>query len=322
MNPPPDQPASSSATAAQTVDEDRHEPGPEALWSESWYFDFFDESASLGGYVRLGMYPHQNVCWYWACLVGPGRQLVTVIDHEVPIPPVPSLEVRAEGLWADHTVETPLDHMSLGNESFALGLEDPAGVYDGSFGERVPFGLDLEWETDGGTFAYPGVTRYEVPCRVHGIVLVGAEEIGFEGWGQRDHSWGERDWWTLGWQWTAGRLDDGSRFHATEVRLGDDSLYATGYVQPGDEPLQPVGVGTDRPISRSQQLGGHGFPLHGHTEIGELALDIEPVSFSPVLLTAPDGRVSRFPRALCRFREVDGAGRCGVGWTEWNQPQA
>jgi hypothetical protein len=38
-----------------------------------------------------------------------------------------------------------------------------------------------------------------------------------------------------------------------------------------------------------------------------------------VLLGARDGRVSRFPRALCRFDATDG--RSGWGWTEWNQPQ-
>ncbi len=301
-------------------DEQRHPPGTERFWSESWYFDFMDESASLGGYVRLGFYPQLGTCWYWACVVGPDRPLVTVIDHEVPIPPAPSLEVRAEGLWADHTVETPLEHLSLGCEAFALGLDDPAGVYRGAFGDRIPFGLDLEWETDGGTYAYPGVTRYEVPCRVHGTVLVGPEEIGFEGWGQRDHSWGERDWWTLGWQWTAGRLDDGTRFHATEVRLGDDPVYATGYVQDPSGAMTQVGVGTEAPVVRSQELGEHGFPERGETRLGDLALAVEPVAFSPVLLTDPDGRVSRFPRALCRFTEV-GGGRSGVGWTEWNQPQ-
>ena len=35
-------------------------------------------------------------------------------------------------------------------------------------------------------------------------------------------------------------------------------------------------------------------------------------------LTTSDGRVSRFPRSLCRFATDDG--RTGVGWTEWNQP--
>lgn len=308
-------------TAAAPQDEGRHRPGSERFWSESWYLDFFDEAGTLGGYVRLGFYPQLGTCWYWGCLVGEGRPLVTVVEHDVPIPPAPSLEVRAEGLWADHTVETPLDHMTLGCEAFALGLDDPAGVYDASFGDRVPFGLDLEWETDGGTYAYPGVSRYEVPCRVHGTVLVGAEEIGFDGWGQRDHSWGERDWWTLGWQWTAGRLDDGTRFHATDVCLGDDPVYATGYVQPAGGPMGPVGLGTERSVERRQELGNHGFPVRGTTQLGDLRLDVEPVAFSPVLLTDPDGRVSRFPRALCRFSEVGGNGRHGAGWTEWNQPQ-
>jgi hypothetical protein len=44
------------------------------------------------------------------------------------------------------------------------------------------------------------------------------------------------------------------------------------------------------------------------------------VAFAPVLLDDGTGRLSRFPRALCRFRDP-ATGRAGVGWTEWNQPQ-
>jgi hypothetical protein len=36
-------------------------------------------------------------------------------------------------------------------------------------------------------------------------------------------------------------------------------------------------------------------------------------------LDAPDGRIGRFPRALCRFDAADG--RSGFGWTEWNRPE-
>ena len=35
--------------------------------------------------------------------------------------------------------------------------------------------------------------------------------------------------------------------------------------------------------------------------------------------TPPDGRISRFPRAVARFVAADG--RTGLGWIEWNQPQ-
>jgi len=302
-------------TPAAAVDERRHEAEGDTYWGESWYLDFTDEAGELGGYVRLGLYPNLGVAWYWACVVGEGRPLVTVIDHEVPIPG-PDLEVRTEGLWASYVVETPLDHVSVGVEAFAVALDDPADTYRDLRGERTPFGLDLEWETDGGTYAYPFTTRYEIPCRVHGEVLVGDEEIAFDGWGQRDHSWGVRDWWTVDWSWTAGRLGDGTRFHGTHVTLEGDRVADTGYVQPPGGPL----TGTES-FDRTQQLGAEGLPVTAECRLDDLTLAIEPVAFSPVHLLATDGRTSRFPRALCRYTEQGGAGRRGVGWTEWNQVQ-
>ena len=295
-------------------DESRHEPGPEELWSESYYLDFFDPALGVAGYVRLGLCHGLGTAWYWACLVGPDRPLVTVIDHEVPLPKGRSLEIRTEGLWADYTVETPLDHVTVGVEAFAVGVDDPAEVYGDLRGDRLPFGLDLEWETDGGTYPYPGVSRYEVPCRVHGEVLVGTEVLNIDGWGQRDHSWGVRDWWSMSWSWMAGRLDDGTRFHGTAVDFGGDQVYGTGYVQEAGELL----VGTDR-AERSEILGPHGLPVSGTWRVGDLELRVEPIAFSPVLLSSSDGRTSRFPRAWARFIASDG--RSGDGWIEWNQPQ-
>lgn len=301
------------------TDEHAHPPGDERLWGESWYFDFASRDGSLGGYVRLGLYPNLGVAWYWACLVGEGRPLVTVIDHEVQLPTAPSLEIRAEGLWADHTVETPFEHMTLGCEAFAVSVDDPVEVYGDLRGERVPFGFDLEWETDrGGLYPWIGTTRYEVSCNVHGEILVGDERIDFDGVGQRDHSWGVRDWWTVGWVWTAGWLEDGTRFHTTRVRVPGLEAFAPGYVMRPGGPVEQIEVCT-----AEEEVDEDGFPTTGHLVCGELDLAIEPVAFSPVNLVDDDGtgpRIARFPRALCRFESSDG--RRGVGWTEWNQPQA
>ncbi len=182
-----------------------------------------------------------------------------------------------------------------------------------------PLGIDLEWETDGAPYHYGVTTRYEVPCRVHGDVLVGAERIEVDGYGQRDHSWGERDWWKVGWLWTAGRLDDGTRFHGSDIRIPDLRL-GFGYVQPGDGRVLPVGVPDPRgAVDAEEDLGAHGFPVSARASLGDLALAIEPLAFAPVLLTGPEGQVDRFPRAMCRYR--DGSGRTGLGWCEWNQPQ-
>jgi hypothetical protein len=297
-------------------DERAHPPGTEPYWGESWYFDFVSADGTLGGYVRLGLYPNLGRAWYWACLVGEGRGLTTVIDHHVPLPAPGSLEVRSDGLWADHTVEAAFDHVSLGCEAFGVEVDDPAEVYGSLRGARMPLGLDLEWETVGpGAYPYPGTTRYEIPCTVHGEVLVGDERIELDGTGQRDHSWGVRDWWQFDWLWTAGALEDGTRFHTADIRIPGMEAYAPGYVQePGGTREQIASC------SSSEERGQHGFPDRATVECGDLHLEVEPLAFAPVLLTADDGaRTSRFPRALCRFTAADG--RTGTGWTEWNQVQ-
>src|SRR4029077_20947194 len=125
-----------------------------------------------------------------------------------------------------------------------------------------------------------------------------------------------RDWWTVDWSWTAGRLGDGTRFHGTHVTLGGDRGADTGYVRPPGGLLAPACA-----VDRDQVLGAEGLPERAEVRFDDLALAIEPVAFSPVNLVATDGRTSRFPRALCRFTEQGGDGRRGVGWTEWNQVQ-
>lgn len=302
------------------ADERAHPPDDQPRWGESWYFDFTDRAGTLGGYVRLGLFPNLGVAWYWACLVGAGRPLVTVIDHDVPLPRSRSLEIRTEGLWATHTVETPGDHVSLGCEAFAVAVDDPAETYRGLRGDRVPFGLDLEWETDGdGIDRWAGAGGYDVSCHVHGDILVGDEAIAFDGIGQRDHSWGVVDWWRFGWVRAAGWLDDGTRFRVVTVRGAGAIDLAGGYVMRPGEAVQQIERG-EAVEERDEQ----GFPTTAHLVCGDLALAVEPVALAPVNVVDPvdqDGsgpRVSRVPRALCRFESPDG--RRGVGWTEWNQP--
>ena len=295
------------------LDEGRHQPDHDPLWNESWYLDFGTDDASLGGYVRLGLYPNQGVAWYWACLVGEGRPLLLVREHEAPVPRGTSLEVRSSGLWTALHCEEPLAHWSVGLEAFAVGMDDPLEAYRGERGDLVALGLDLEWETIGEAYDYPGVTRYEVSCQVSGEVLVGDERIQIDCAGQRDHSWGHRDWWTYPWCWTAGRLDDGTAFHASRPEIAG-VCYEPGYVLPpggGPEPVTTFTLG-------EQRLGDEGLPLGVDMRLGPLELAVTPLHHGPVALPAPDGRLGRLSRSLCRFTEA--GGRTGTGWLELNQP--
>jgi hypothetical protein len=297
---------------AEADDEGRHEPGPGGLWNESWYFDFASADGSVGGYVRVGLYPNLRAVWYWACLVRPDHPLVTVIDHQVPLP-FGSLELRNSGLWADHNCEAPLEHWSLGLEAFAVALDDPADAYGSMWGDRVPFGFDLEWETNGFVFRYPpGLDRYEVPCRVHGEVLVGNQRIEIDALGQRDHSWGVRDWWARGWCWTAFRLEDASAYHAV---VPEDSPFSIGYIQVAGAEPEGVADAAVAPVP-----GAEGIPSAASLVIGSTDFTVDPIAWAPVLLAGPDGQLARFPRGMARFQRDDGTP--GVGWIEFNQPQA
>lgn len=305
------------------ANEGRHAPGEERYWNESWYLDFVSDDGTFGGYVRTGLYPNLGVCWYWACVVGEGRPLVTLIDHEVAIP-ADGVAVRGAGLWTDYVVETPWEHVSLGLEGFGVTVDDPADplrVADPRDlrGERTAIGFELDWETEGAVFPFPfGITRYEVPCRVHGEVLVGEERVEFSGSGQRDHSWGVRDWWAMSHNWCEGALSDGTRFHGTHALPGWGD-WSIGYIQPpGGAPVGELNTYRTSPEFDADEQPARAHMAFSAPEPG-LDLEVEVVAHSPVLLVSPEGDESRFPRSMVRYREADG--RTGVGWIEYGLPQ-
>ncbi|HEX2849319.1 MAG TPA: hypothetical protein VHN98_02145 [Acidimicrobiales bacterium] len=297
--------------------ERRHDPEAAPLWNESWYFDFAAPDGSLGGYVRLGLYPNLGVSWYWAYLVGDDRPLLVVRHHEAALPRGDVLEVREEGLWAALHCETPHEHWSVQLEAFAVGLDDPAQAYEpgGERGDRVPLGFDLEWEAAAPVHdTVERLGRYEQTCTVTGEILVGDERIELDGTGQRDHSWGVRDWWERGWIWTAGRAGDDA-FHAfCTVPYGG---WGIGYVA-HDGALETV-LDFEAHVESDDEDPSTRFPRV--TAMRFLGLDLTCTTrhLAPVRLESPEGRVARFPRALCRFDAADG--RSGYGWTEWNQPE-
>ncbi len=57
--------------------------------------------------------------------------------------------------------------------------------------------------------------------------------------GQRDHSWGVRDWWSMDWVWSALHLDDGTHLHGVDIRIPGVPPVGIGYLQPPGEPRSP-----------------------------------------------------------------------------------
>jgi hypothetical protein len=295
-------------------DERRHPPGEEALWQESYYLDFVADDDSVGGYVRLGMYPNLGVSWWTTFVVGPDRPTVASVAFDLAVPET-GLALRDPGFDVAGTVDDPLGRFGVRGRAPAAIHADPAALYSTEPGEATTLDLDLEWRTDGSAFHYELTTRYEIPCTVAGEVTIGDERLTVAGSGQRDHSWGVRDWWAFGWCWAAVRLDDGTRVHLADIRMPGFPV-AFGYVQDarGTEPVAKIVM--------DEELADYGFPRRANISLepSGINLAVEPLAFGPLLLVAGDGRTSRFPRAMARFSTDDG--RRGTGWIEFNQPSA
>lgn len=292
-------------------DEGSHPAGPEELWNESWYFDAVSADGTLGMYSRLGLYPNLGVAWLTTFVCGPGRPTVALVDFEFPLPEGDG-PVEGAGARAEHVCESPLQRFRVRVSGAAQQHADAAAFLRGETGEPVELDVDLVWETDGEPYAYRVATRYEIPCVVSGRVRVGGEELVLEGPGQRDHSWGTRDWWSAEWMWSAGRLQDGTRLHGVEFRIPGAPAIGVGYEQPPEGGVQELDS-----VRAGEEVAADGLISAAQIDYGELAVEVLPLAFGPLRLQAPDGRVTFFPRAMCELRAADG--REGSGWVEWNR---
>lgn len=287
--------------APRPADEHPHDPGG-ATWSETWSFDLASADGELGGWVAFTRLADH--AWYQAMLAGPRRQLLAVLDHRVPFRSNP-LEVRTTGLWADHVCETPFEHWSLGLETFALGVDDPLELHGRQHGDSVALGFDLEWEADGPVLEHvetPGVTGYELACRVHGEVLVGHDVIDFEGVGNRSHRWGTIDWAGEGGWRLAGVVEGPTHWSidacdgvTVAVRTDGDGLVAV---------FEATGA---------VEVDAHGLPTAAQVDLDDGELRAEVLAVTPVPMDVAGHRVHR-PRALVRLRSHDGW--TGVGWLQ------
>ncbi len=311
----PDPQAKPRALRPKPEDEGRHEPGPEETWNESWYFDGVSDDGAVGVYHRLGRQPNRDVALLTTCITGPDRPSIMLVDAAAPLPPADDdvQLIAVDDLRVEQHCEVPLERFRVTVTGTAGAHEDAAAPLRGEAGEPVAISLDLVWETVGVPYQWRASTRYEIPCRVTGTLRVGDEEIAFAGPGQRDHSWGARDWFATDWMWSGLHLDDGTHTHA--VAVPSMPGYGVGYVQKDGEVTEITS------LHASEEVAGDGLITTAKfvSEPGPLELTIEPVAFGAIRLEAPDGRVSHFPRAMCRVTVADG--RTGCGWVEWNRNQ-
>lgn len=282
------------------LEEGLHEPTDEYWWNESWYFDFARDDGSFGGYVRVGLNPNQGATWYLLSLVGTDLPTVRIDDK---LAPLSGLTVTTDAYHFDHVGTDGTWRIS---GSGTAESAPPADFLAGREGSPVEVSLDLTWTTDGEPFHYDVTTRYEVPCLVSGTVTVDGQTWTVDKVeGQRDHSYGARDWKQAGWCWSSARLADGRRLHVTDV-VFPEFRYTTGYLD--DETV------TD--VTRIDDFNGLDVTTTLRLEPSGLDVTVTTLAHGPTLITDEDAITWPFLRSLARFDTDAGS---GVGWIEWNR---
>jgi hypothetical protein len=300
-------------------DESPHEPGPELLWSESWYLDAISDDGTLSVYSRIGDTENLGRSLYMMAIVRPGQPPIMISDDHAPLPTreFANQSIKAEQYTMTQEIQRPMVDVRTVFDGTARQYSSETSMFHGDAGEPVAVSFDLTWHTNGIPYQWrPAFAdRYEVPCRVAGTVVIDGVSTEFSGVGQRDHSWGERDWWAKNWMWCAFHLNDGTRMHAVVV---DDHGLAFGYVQLGDE-LTELSTGRSR-VERDDPdiVTRCVIELDGV----DLQLEVIPQAHASVLLVNEDDRRCHFLRALANVTTADG--RSGNGWIEWgfNKPES
>ena len=124
-----------------------------------------------------------------------------LVDASAPLPPAgdDTQAIDTDRVRVEQHCDEPLERFRVVLEGTARGTRRPLRARCAAKpGEPVEIALDLTWETDGVPYPWRLATRYEIPCRVTGTVRIGDEDVALAGPGQRDHSWGARDWWAIG----------------------------------------------------------------------------------------------------------------------------
>jgi hypothetical protein len=195
-------------------DDERHLPGPDSLplWSESFWFPFYDPKSEIGVVFRIGSYPNREESNVFLFLTHRGYIVHSLIDQRVPLPKFESRRLAIGSLLVDW--EAPLERFRLRYTHWAHGF-------------------DVVWEGISPVYQYPAppeTTIEQVPRHlehagiVRGTVTLAGKAHPIDCFAHRDHSFGgERDWAKFyRWNYLSGEIDRDFWFNAVRIKFGPD----------------------------------------------------------------------------------------------------
>ncbi|MCX8183060.1 MAG: hypothetical protein N3F08_01370 [Crenarchaeota archaeon] len=161
------------------VDEENHRPSERKDWRESYYFNFVDLENMVSGFATIGLYPNLPKREFVFAVFHSGERHLYFKEHETPFS-IETLQCLDDGCLRFQMVEAL--------KSWRIFFSSPELEAEFLWASRFPAfnfgrGSGTSWE---GHFEQSGT--------VLGKIRIGGVEKSIWGYGQRDKSWGPRQW--------------------------------------------------------------------------------------------------------------------------------
>ncbi|CDO87983.1 hypothetical protein [Mycobacterium triplex] len=203
-------------------DEFMHHPGPHRVWQESFFFSWFDAGADATGLARIGYRPSDHTADALLYTMRNGRVeggYARLNARFTGTPDPGRLRIGALEF-----------HMSEPMSKWRILLRGRDEVDLTFTALHAPY--DFRAEAPPGQYIPPGIAdvHMEQSGRVTGTIRMNGATYEIDGLGQRDKSWGDRDWRTIeGWNWIPMLFGPDFTMNCT-LLINGGRAYPCGYI--------------------------------------------------------------------------------------------
>ncbi len=306
-------------------DEYPHALEADATFNESMYFNMYDPSRRLGGFVRLGNRANEGHAEVTVCLFLPDGRVAFMFHR-----PAISANDRFEAGGLRFEVIQPFEELEVSYTGRVVLLEDPLAMAEpreafaqnphGDCTIRLTFtGVSTMFggeptnarETPGEEFARG---HYEQLTAARGTVSVGQDRWQLAGFGLRDHSWGPRTWQApFYYRWLTANFGPSFGFMGSRIARREGSGTRGGFVWDGTalHPCKNITISTTWAGS-----GCHHDTIDAVLTAGDRRWHAKGRVLSLIpLRNRRDGQLTRISEGMTEWTLDDG--RIGYGLSEY-----
>lgn len=307
-----------------TPDDDYLHPLEEASnFNESRYYNFFDATSRLGGWVRMGNRPNEGYAEMTTCFYLPSGAVAFMYGR----PKISGHTAHDAGGLRFEVVEPYTEHHVTYDGPVTVlerprEMEEPREAFSNN--PRVDCTLDLTvravakpWggepeaeegeqlrEVDAEKSFAKGHTEQHMAST--GTVTIGDQRFDVSGaLGLRDHSWGPRYWQAIWWyRWLTVNLGADLGFAATIAGTENGSRHVHGFLYDraryGDDQWVPI---RDVDLSSDYDDGWYHHAVHALVTTDDTEYPVEGEVWSNIpLRNRRDGMVTRITEGMTTWR--------------------